>query len=75
MYCIPQLLERVVLSHPHHSVHVILALAHANKDMEVLLQRRKSTSRLAKASQDSDSQEEVSIREEVRHCKCIPSMS
>ena len=31
-----QLIERVVLDHPHHTLSIILALAHANKDDEIV---------------------------------------
>ena len=33
-----QILERVAMDHPHHTLWVLLALAHANKDEEILMQ-------------------------------------
>ena len=30
-----QLIKRTVLEHPHHTLSIIMALAHANKDEEV----------------------------------------
>ena len=34
--CAFQLIERTVLDHPHHTLFIILALANANKDQELL---------------------------------------
>ena len=36
--CVLQILERVAVDHPHHTLWVLLALAHANKDEEILTQ-------------------------------------
>ena len=59
-----QLLERVVREHPHHSLSVVLALAHANKDQELLTAKSgRSGARLARQQQQQK-------QDEVRH-NCV----
>ena len=55
-----QLLLRVTQDHPHHSLPVILALAHGNKDAEILQARssKKAAGRLSRSSASQDSQGE-----------------
>jgi len=59
MFC-RQLLYETCVSHPHHTLYCVLALANANRDAELLQQGRanKRTSRLSK-SQPETAVEEV----------------
>ncbi|XP_067675130.1 serine-protein kinase ATM-like [Haliotis asinina] len=53
-----KILETAALDHPHHAVPVIMALAHANKDMELLTQARAGRSRTGRLSRTvSDAQQ------------------
>ncbi|KAK7494518.1 hypothetical protein BaRGS_00014171, partial [Batillaria attramentaria] len=55
-----KILERAALDHPHHTLWVVLALAHANKDEELLAQGRsaKRGGRLATGKQGSLEEED-----------------
>ncbi len=58
------MIERVVLDHPHHTVHIILALANAYKDDEILQKPKGTTARgrLARANTQDSQQEEDRVQ-------------
>ena len=63
--CLPAILstERACCDHPHHTLFIVLALAHANKDDEMLKARmsRKASGRLNRsASETSQTCDQVS---------------
>ena len=55
------MIEQTVLDHPHHTLYIILALVHANKDTEITQSRssKKSSGRLGRGASQESSTEQV----------------
>ena len=75
--CLPAVLltERACCDHPHHTLFIVLALAHANKDDEMLKARmsRKASGRLNRsASEASQTCDQVSGAFRNVAVQCLP---